>query len=614
MSAKPSALPDAKQYRALRAKARVLYQTTLSRHSPETLARYFGQVDMLNKVAGNPRPTYSFLPSAGGGSVTRAVASKGGLTLSYDELPYEWSLPLWAHAENFSHSGPLAYVCVEYRLEPAAQGTLIKFIFRRVARGTGLLAYLLSRKYMAAIAKAVRAIEQHALPSTNDPLDIKPFAESETGTGVDRAALLQLFGDLHPNRAVAERVADFIATAPEKFVVRLRPLQIAAHFNLPERDTIEFFLRATRAGVFNLSWDLLCPGCRGDKARFTALDGLKTQAHCDYCNINYDADFSNNIELTFRPVPSVRKLMEGTYCINSPGNTSFVHAQFNVWPDASLATHVVFPEQRYRLRSPQLPGVRDVVISDDAPVRTTIDVSAELDGGPKAEPLRLARLSELEFVSRGDGLVTVKFYRDAYRDKALTAARVTSMQEFRDQFGAEALSPDLQVGIENLCFMFTDLKDSTPMYERLGDAPAFALVRDHFAILIDEVRKCEGAVVKTIGDAVMAVFSSNTDALQAAIGIQRRIHSEHPAVSVKIGLHSGPCIAVNSNDKLDYFGTTVNRAARIQGMADGQDIVMSAKLERSGGDSHPPDFKRSEFRAALKGIAGDAVLVRWQLT
>ena len=614
MSTKPSALPTAAEYRALTAKRKVISFTRVSRHSPETLVRYFGQVDLLNKIAGNPRPNYSFLPSSTGGSVTRAVAGKGGVTLSYDELPYEWSMPLWARAENFSDAGPLAYVLIEYALERIPEGTLVTFRGGRVSRGSGLLGYLIGRKFMKSAEKAVDIVERSALPAVQDPLNIGPYTDTEKATGVDRASLLRRMSALHSNAAVAERVADFIATAPEKLVARLRPLQVAAHYGLPERDSIEFFLRATRAGIFNLSWDLLCPTCRGDKARFGALATLETEAHCDYCNISYDADFTSNIELTFRPAPSVRKLLEGSFCINSPGNTAFVHAQFNVWPDAPMGTAVVFPEERYRLRSLQFSGVREVVISDDVPSRAVINLASELDGQSKDGPLRLSKLSELEFVNDGDSLVTVKFYRDAYRDNALTAARVTSMQEFRDQFGAEALSPGLQVGIENLCFLFTDLKDSTPMYERLGDASAFALVRDHFAILIDEVRACDGGVVKTIGDAVMAVFCSTTDAIRAAARIQRRIHAEHPAVSVKVGLHAGPCIAVNSNDKLDYFGTTVNRAARIQGLADGRDIVMSAELEGAAEESERAGFQRSEFQATLKGIAGDTRLVRWHLT
>ncbi|MCB1327349.1 MAG: adenylate/guanylate cyclase domain-containing protein [Spirochaetales bacterium] len=613
MSESSGRLPNAARYRDLRARERVITITRTMPHAPETIMRYLGQVDMLNALAGNPRPVYSYLPAAGGGTVTRAEAKKGGLTIRYDELPYEWSKPFWARAETFQESGPLAYVGLEYALERVPEGTRVVLHGRRATRGTGFLGWLVVRQYMASAARALDKIKKTALAPAQDPLAIAPYVEEQNDSGVDRATLSQRLAPLHANSRVTASVAAFVASAPDKMVLRLRPLQVAFHYGLPEQDTIEFFLRATRAGFFNLSWDLLCPTCRGDKARFTSLSGLETQAHCDYCNIEYGADFTNNVELTFRPVPALRALNGGSFCINSPGNTAFIHAQLNVWPDASTKTELAFDEVRYRLRSPQFPGVREVLISESAPRTRTVNVASELDGRPRSEPLLLAPRTELEFVNDGDSLVTVKLFRDAYRDFALTAARVTALQEFRDQFSAEALAPDLQIGVENLCFLFTDLKDSTPMYERLGDAPAFALVRDHFTILIDEVRKHEGAVVKTIGDAVMAVFIDSTNALRAAIGIQRRIHNEHRSVSVKIGLQAGPSLAVNSNDRLDYFGTTVNRAARIQSMADGNDIVMPLDLEATAGELLPTGFVRSEFQATLKGLANDAQLVRWQM-
>ena len=513
----------------------------------------------------------------------------------------------------FFDGGPLAYVGLDYELERVPEGTRVVLHGRRATRGTGFLGWLVLRQYMAGAARALDEIKKKALTPAQDPLAIAPYADRQSDTGVDLAGLSRRLAPFHANSRVAECVAVFIGTAPDKLVLRLRPLQVAFQYGLPEQDTIEFFLRATRGGLFNLSWDLLCPTCRGDKARYTSLGKLETQAHCDYCNIEYGADFTNNVELTFRPVASLRALNGGSFCINSPGNTAFVHAQFNVWPDAPTKTPLVFEETRYRLRSSQFPGVREVVISAGAPARQTINVAAELNNASREQPLRLAPQCEVQFVNDGDSLVTVKFYRDAYRDFALTAARVTALQEFRDQFSAEALAPDLQIGVENLCFLFTDLKDSTPMYEKLGDAPAFALVRDHFTILIDEVRRHEGAVVKTIGDAVMAVFIDNSNALRAAIGIQRRIHSEHRSVSVKIGLQAGPSLAVNSNDRLDYFGTTVNRAARIQSMANGSDIVMPLDFEAAADESLPAGFVRSEFRATLKGIANDAQLVRWQM-
>jgi class 3 adenylate cyclase len=104
-------------------------------------------------------------------------------------------------------------------------------------------------------------------------------------------------------------------------------------------------------------------------------------------------------------------------------------------------------------------------------------------------------------------------------------------------------------------------------------------VRDHFAFLGAIVRRHNGALVKTIGDAIMAAFAAPGDALAAALDIQRELGSfndrEARPLAIKVGLHEGPCIAVTLNGRLDYFGTTVNMAARLQGQSEGGDIVLS---------------------------------------
>src|SRR5439155_10605793 len=126
-----------------------------------------------------------------------------------------------------------------------------------------------------------------------------------------------------------------------------------------------------------------------------------------------------------------------------------------------------------------------------------------------------------------------------------------------------------------------DLTGSTALYQAIGQARAFRLVQDHFRMLGSAISANGNAVVKTIGDAVMATFPSGADALAAALQIQvdiRELQAPNGvdvAHLVKIGLHQGACVAVNLNERLDYFGTTVNTAARIEHECRGGQIVAS---------------------------------------
>jgi class 3 adenylate cyclase len=180
-------------------------------------------------------------------------------------------------------------------------------------------------------------------------------------------------------------------------------------------------------------------------------------------------------------------------------------------------------------------------------------------------------------------------------DDILTAARVTNWQEFRDLFSNEVISPDEDITVGSQVVLFTDLRGSTAMYRRIGDAPAYALVRDHFAILTEAVRLHHGTVVKTIGDAVMACFSLVDEALESVRDMNRELRAFqlkrglHDPLRLKASLHVGPCLAVNANNRLDFFGSTINLAARMVSCCQGGDLTVSDEI-----------FQRPEMAEFLK--------------
>jgi class 3 adenylate cyclase len=198
---------------------------------------------------------------------------------------------------------------------------------------------------------------------------------------------------------------------------------------------------------------------------------------------------------------------------------------------------------------------------------------------------------------------------------ALTADRLTALQSFRDLFSDQVLRPGDEVAIERVAILFSDLRGSTALYERLGDAAAYHRVRGHFGYLAGIVRQHGGAVIKTIGDAVMAVFADPAQGVAAALAMQHHIGdlntgSNTPLV-LKVGLHAGPCIAVNLNDRLDYFGRTVNLAARLQGESQGGDIMLSAELAAEPEVTallDGRDLERGETR--LRGFSEPVPLIR----
>jgi class 3 adenylate cyclase len=227
------------------------------------------------------------------------------------------------------------------------------------------------------------------------------------------------------------------------------------------------------------------------------------------------------------------------------------------------------------------------------------------------------RLRWMNSSSQTAGVVLERVQWDPH---AVTAAEVTALQEFRDLFGSEVLCPGQEIGIESVTVLFSDLKDSTRLYEITGDAPAYGHVREHFDFLKERIARTRGAVVKTIGDAVMAIFHLPEDAIQCCAEVQRDVGAfnaawpNRPALTVKLGVHYGPAIAINANGQLDYFGRTVNIAARIARESDGGDMVVTKTLlqdERVGRVLHRHRASVvAEWTSKLRGMQEALVLCR----
>jgi class 3 adenylate cyclase len=356
-------------------------------------------------------------------------------------------------------------------------------------------------------------------------------------------------------------------------LAHLKPKLLAREFGVAQRQAIEACLAAVSAGLLSMKWDLLCTNCRGPKLSAVALSELPRGAHCPSCNIDYDRDFERNVELSFSPAPAIRPLMAGGYCLSGPMATPHVPVQVLLQPGERRSVDLTLPPGKYRLRTLH-PGTTTDVEHDGRAFPGLRATATGVEALPPDEPGKIAFVNDAGFELAA--LVEDR----TWTKEALTVPEVVSLQAFRDLFAEATLRPGDEAAVGQVALLFTDLRGSTALYERVGDAKAFNLVREHFAFLASIVRDHDGAVVKTIGDAVMASFGDPADAVKAALAMQARIagfNHERGAgdLVLKIGVHVGASVMVSLNERLDYFGSTVNMAARLQGQSEGGDIVLS---------------------------------------
>jgi class 3 adenylate cyclase len=270
----------------------------------------------------------------------------------------------------------------------------------------------------------------------------------------------------------------------------------------------------------------------------------------------------------------------------------------------------LFEVGRHGVRAIGAPGGPALEVAVDGAVEATLTLAEDGWTAP-AGPLSSAPRLRLVNATGVERLFAIE--RTAWADDSVTAAAVTANPEFRDLFASEVLGAGEFMSVGSLSVLFTDLKGSTRLYRSVGDAPAFGRVMRHFEILEEAVEREGGTIVKTIGDAVMAVFVRAVDAVRAVLEAQRALGEAEQPLTLKAGVHHGPCMVVTLNERLDYFGTTVNVAARLGALSAGDDVVLSDEVRNADGMQELVDTRGvsvESLSAELRGLEGRVTVWR----
>jgi class 3 adenylate cyclase len=345
-----------------------------------------------------------------------------------------------------------------------------------------------------------------------------------------------------------------------------------------------------------------------------SLEEVPQDVHCDACNIRYDVDFGANVEAVFRCNEAIRPVQPTVYCAASPTFRPHVVAQIRLGPGASRTIAVPLHDADLNFRTlGSQAGAKTQGARVPARIVLGVDderVKAEAPGEAEGDT------TQLELRSEATQEVYLLVERIGWSAPIALGSVVASLPEFVDLFATEAPAAGLELTIKRVTFLFSDLTGSTALYERIGDARAYAVVQEHFAVMDEVVGKHGGAIVKTMGDAVMATFTQPDHAVAAACEAIDRTVDENVrlGIGIKLGVHEGPCLAVRANDRLDFFGTTVNVAARLQGKAATSELVLTRALaDQSAIASRLHGRAFRDFETGLKGIGAAQALRAYDL-
>jgi class 3 adenylate cyclase len=462
----------------------------------------------------------------------------------------------------------------------------------------------------------------------------------------ERLAALEAARSWSPR--LISKLESHIRGAEDVELLRINPIRFAAEKNLVEAEAIDLFLHASALGLFEMVWILICPICSCVIDSFRALKNLDSHCRCTICHVDFVATLDDMIAITFTVSPSVRRIAyhdPGTlpaedYLLRYasapegliPDGTSFAKikemlTRAVVYLEPGKTTAIEVEAEAGALRGFCVDGdMSFLFLIDPALPASEQRIAIQTDENssqPDALTLAPGKLT-LEITSSGKKRVALGVFQfppnvdrppPLHFAPFLSGKRLLNTQTFRDLFRSEVIGGNEGIGVKDIALLFTDLKGSTALYDRIGDLNAFALVQQHFEQLQSVTVRHHGAIIKTIGDAVMAAFLDPADAVGAALDMRSEISSFNQRqpdkeLILKIGVHKGAAIAVTLNDRLDYFGQTVNIAARVQNLAEADEVVISKDVFDSKGvrDELAP-FVVEPRTAQLRGVERDLQVV-----
>jgi class 3 adenylate cyclase len=532
------------------------------RNSAEKLWPHVSNTERLNRAIGLPAVNYTTTANAKGGSHRFGRFRKLGMSIGWQEHPFEWIEGRRMGVLREYHEGPLKWFTSVVELTPRSDGgtTLTHRIQLVPANLIGRAAAKIevgvkSRRTLEQVYRRIDAALSGELGSLGDPFEDAPDLPADKQRLLD--ARLQRLVELGVKPFVVERFGEYLSTAPVQQLARIRPIALAQRLSLDERQMIAACLHGAREGLLSLMWDIICPLCRIPSQTQDSLKLVKEHGNCQACQSNFELDFANSIELVFRVASDIKDCETGMYCVGGPAHSPHVVAQVRLKPGEKFSCDLNLAEGLYRLRGPQLPYVAEFrVLTGTGVSRWELGLSR----GPTADTPRTVQAGTQFLVltnDQGHELVA-RLERVANRVDAFTAARAAATPLFRELFPGECLSGNQLIRVEQITLLLTRLARARQLYFELGDARAFERIHDHFQQLNQIVQREGGSLIKTLTEGIEAVFTEPLGAMRAGLAMRELKESD-----LSIAIHRGPAMVATLNDHLDYFGATVSMAEQL---------------------------------------------------
>lgn len=367
-----------------------------------------------------------------------------------------------------------------------------------------------------------------------------------------------------------EAFRNYFLSADPLDLDRIHVKEISGKFGIDLQEGIKACVRMVKEGDLSLSWDVICPHCRGARVESKSISGLTETGSCEPCGTTFGIDSEESVEVVFHLTPKLRNIQKVVFCAAEPAKKKHIKLYQSLASGVSKTYQINLPVGTYRLRRKNSSDAIFLELSDHEQLN-----SFAWDGTGSTRT-KLSTTFNLTLTNRSSEKDFFTLEEAWWFNDRLLSGEALSNHYIREIFSEDHLQTGLKLNVGKQVILFTDIVGSTPFYKSSGDAIALKLVQSHYLEVSALIVKHDGVVVKYIGDAIMAAFLDLEKAMECTLEIYKLFNNDRSDTPIRLraSFHEGKVLCANMNVGLDYFGNTVNQAAKIQKYADAHEIAL----------------------------------------
>ena len=410
--------------------------------SAENLWPLVADTDRFNRAIGLPTPEYTFVRE-GQERKRMAVARFKGMRMQWHERPFEWLEGRETSILREFETGPFCWVKSHVKLSPV-NSERTHLTHRIDVQPRGFIGKMLTPiQFGLVTSKAIdRAYERMESIARTDSMiagdqnfSVRTDSHLQVGGWNSRLKALPAAGrSLSPDQL--DLLRQYVNEASDPAVSRMRPKTMAYKLGCNEREFLKFALHSSRVGLLTMMWDVICPVCRIASNSCGKVADIESHQYCEACDLTFEVDFADAVELIFRVHPELRRTQTKTFCVGGPYHAPHVAAQLTVGANQNAHIQLNLQQEGYLLvRGPGMPAVQHIAIADDSP-----DSRVELDLFDTTSQHQIKTGEAcLCLKNTSADSVLVRVERSADRSLVTTAGEVYSVSDFSELFPDQAV-------------------------------------------------------------------------------------------------------------------------------------------------------------------------------